>query len=561
MTISLHDAPFRLDARGIAWVETTLASLSLEQKVGQLMCLYLARGDAAEWSDWLLARRLEPGAMMMTPRPPAEAGTAVRMLQERSGVPLLFSGNLESGVVNFLAGTEAFANPMQLAATGDPSAAEELARHCARVADEIGINWAFAPVIDIAINPGNPITNTRTFGSDPETVAAFGSAYIRAMESRGIATSAKHFPGDGVDDRDQHLVTSANDLDTETWWATFGQVYRAAIEAGTRTIMVGHIRQRALSLAARPELAPREIMPATLAPELLEGVLRSELGFAGLVVSDNSAMTGFSSVLPREEALPRMIAAGVDMLLGNVDVEDDYRILLDAARTGAIGATRLDEAVMRVLAVKASIGLHDGVDRRERPHRSPGEDEAARRDIARRSVTLVKDTQELLPLDPTRHRRALVYVVGDEPTFYDPSGPFSPQFIAGLEARGLDVEVRTVPGNSTTPAEAARLHETFDVCIYFANVRFIGNSNTLRLTWSPWQGWDAPRHVAKLPTALVSIADPYLLRDVPMIRTAINGYTPTPATVDAVLEVLFGELEASGRSPVDPLAGRWDAAL
>lgn len=561
MTIDLTSAPFSLDSAAASWVSDTRAQLTVEQKVGQIMCLYLARGDTREWSEWLAERGIEPGGVMMTPRPPAEARTSVALLQERSRVPLLFSGNLESGTVNFLAGTEAFANPMQLAATGDPSTAEILAAHCARAADEIGINWAFAPVIDLALNPDNPITNTRTFGSDPDVVADFGASYIQAMEARGIATSAKHFPGDGVDGRDQHLVTSCNDLDTDTWWATYGRIYARAIAAGTRTIMVGHIRQRALSLAARPHLEHRDIMPATLAPELIGGVLRDQLGFAGLTVSDNSAMTGFTSVLPRDEALPQMVNAGIDMMLGNVDVEDDYRVLLDAVRSGIISMDRLDEAVTRVLATKASMGLHEGVDRSEREHPSAETDRDARLDVARRSITLVKDTQGLLPLDPARHRRALVYVVGDEPTFYDPSGPFAPQFVAGLEARGLDVEVRIVPGNQTTPAEAARLHEHFDVCIYFANVRFVGNSNTLRLTWSPWQGWDAPRHVALLPTALVSIADPYLLRDAPMIRTALNGYTPTPATVEAVLEALFGEIPVVGRTPVDPFAGRWDAAL
>jgi beta-N-acetylhexosaminidase len=561
MTIDLSGAPFGLSPTAKAWVAGTLARLTVEQKVGQIMCLYLARGDTDQWSGWLAERGIEPGGVMMTPRPPADARAATALLQARSAVPLLFSGNLESGTVNFLADTEAFANPMQLAATGDPSTAAALAAHCARLADEIGINWAFAPVIDLALDPDNPITNTRTFGSDPEVVAAFGARYIGELEARGIATSAKHFPGDGVDSRDQHLVTSCNDLDADTWWATFGRVYARAIAAGTRTIMVGHIRQRALSLAAHPQLEPRDIMPATLAPELIDGVLRAQLGFAGLIVSDNSAMTGFTSLLPRDEALPRMILAGVDMVLGNVDVEIDYQILLDAVRAGTIPMSRLDEAVTRVLATKASIGLHAHIDRSGREHQPPEEDRDARLDVARRSITLVKDTQSLLPLDPERHRRALVYVVGDEPTFYDPSGPFAPEFVEGLRSRGLEVEVRNVPGNETTPAEAARLHEQFDVCLYFANVRFIGNSNTIRLTWSPWQGWDAPRHVALLPTVLVSIADPYLLRDAPMIRTALNGYTPTPATVQAMLEVLFGERAATGHSPVDPFAGRWDAAL
>jgi beta-N-acetylhexosaminidase len=557
----LHEAPFGLDDVGVQWVEDTLGRLTLEQKVGQVMCVYLRSTDMAEWTTWLAERGIEPGGIMMLPRPRGDARRDVVELQRASAIPLLVAGNLESGAVNFLADTEAFANPMQLAATADPTTADLLAQHCARAGNEIGINWAFAPVVDVAFNPRNPITNTRSFGSDPEVVAAFGEHYIRAMEQRGIATSAKHFPGDGVDDRDQHLATTSNDLDSSTWWQTFGAVYRRAIASGTRTVMVGHIRQPALSRELVDGILDREIMPATLAPELLNGVLRAQLGFNGMIVSDNSAMTGLTSIAARGEGLAGMLMAGIDMILGNLDVAEDFALLVAAARSGEIAPDRLDDAVRRVLAVKASIGLHLMVDRSEWEQPVPAEEAAWREDIARRSVTVVKDTQKLLPLDPTRHRRALVYVVGDEPTFYDPSGPFAPRFVEGLRSRGLEVEVRTVPGNSTTPAEAEHLHESFDVCLYFANVRFIGNSNSLRITWSPWQGFDAPRHVATLPTALVSIADPYLLQDVPMIRTAINGYTPTPATVDASLAILFGEAPALGMSPIDPFAGHWDAAL
>jgi beta-N-acetylhexosaminidase len=554
-------APFDLDADATSWVESTLVGLSVEAKVGQLLCVYLRSTDMAEWTAWLDERGIHPGGMMMISRPPADARRDVTALQEWSPVPLLMAGNLESGAVNFLTDTPAFANPMQLAATGDPVTARRLAIHCARAGNDIGINWAFAPVIDVAMNPHNPITNTRAFSNDPGTVAAFGEAFIRELESRGVATSAKHFPGDGVDDRDQHLSTTSNDLDSATWWSTFGAVYERAIAAGTRTIMVGHIRHRALSRELLPGIDDRDIMPATLAPELINGVLRGRLGFNGLIVSDNSAMAGLTSVLPRQRALPAMLNAGIDMVLGNLDVAEDFAILLAAARSGEIDPDRLDDAVRRVLATKASIGLHREVDRSRWEQPDAAQEAAWAQDVARRSITLVKDTQQLLPLRAERHRRALVYVVGDVPTFYDPSGPFADRFIAGLTARGLEVEVRRVPGNTTTPAEAEHLHERFDVCIYFANVRFVGNANSLRITWSPWQGFDAPRHVASLPTAIVSIADPYLLQDVPMIRTAINGYTPTTQTVDAVLEVLFGERAATGTSPIDPFVGHWDAAL
>ena len=557
----LMRAPFHLDDEAVDWVEHTLSGMTLEQKVGQVLCVYLRSTDMYEWTQWLDEHGIEPGGTMMIPRPRADARRDVSQLQMWSPVPLLVAGNLESGAVNFLKDTQAFANPMQLAATGDPRTAALLAEHCARTGNEVGINWAFAPVIDVALNPHNPITNTRSFGSDPDIVAAFGSAYVRALESRAIATSAKHFPGDGIDDRDQHLTTTSNDLDAKSWWTTFGTVYQRVIEAGTRTIMVGHIRLPALSHELVPGILPRDIMPATLAPEIVTGLLRERLGFNGMIVSDNSAMTGLTAVLPRAKALPKMLNAGLDMILGNLDVAEDFEILVHAARSGEISAARLDDAARRVLAVKASIGLHRTVDRGSWEQPNALEEDAWRLDIARRSVTLVKDTQDLLPLSPARHRRALVYVVGDEPTFYDPSGPFAPQFVEGLEARGLEIEVRTVPGNTTTPAAAEHLHEQFDVCIYFANVRFVGNSNTLRIAWSPWQGFDAPRHVASLPTALVSIADPYLLQDMPMVRTSINGYTPTPSVVQATLEILFGEREALGSSPIDPFVGHWDARL
>lgn len=559
--IDLSAAPFLLDRHATAWVEDTLAGMSVEQKIGQAMCVYLRSTDMGEWTTWLTERGIVPGGMMMTPRPRADARRDVAILQEWSPVPLLIAGNLESGAVNFLAETPAFANPMQVAATGDPETARMLAVHCARLANDVGINWAFAPVIDVAMNSHNPITNTRVFSDDPEVVSAFGTTYIRELEGRGIATSPKHFPGDGVDDRDQHLVTTNNDLDSVEWWATFGGIYARAIEAGTRTIMVGHIRQPALTRELLPHVSARDILPASLAPELIGDVLRGRLGFNGMVVSDNSAMTGLTALLPRSEALPRMLNAGIDMILGNLDVSEDFAILVDAFHAGLIDIDRLDDAVRRVLATKASIGLHLTTDRSDREQPSPVEEAEWATDVARRSITLVKDTQNVLPLRADVHPRALVYVVGDAPTFYDPSGPFAPQFVAGLEARGLTVEVRHIPGNATSPLEAEHLHERFDVCIYLANVRFVGNSNSLRITWSPWQGFDAPRHVASLPTVLVSLADPYLLQDVPMIRTAINCYTPTSQSVDAALEVLFGERAALGVSPIDPFVGRWDAAL
>jgi beta-N-acetylhexosaminidase len=559
--IDLRAAPFRLGEQSAAWVEQTLAGMTTAQKVGQVMCLYLLSHDVPEWIGWLRERGIAPGAVMITMRAPEASARHAALLQEACEVPLLVAGNLESGTVNFLRGTEAFGNPMQIGATGDAEHARRLAVHCGRAGDAAGVNWAFAPVVDLTISPANPITNTRAFGRDPELVSRLSTAYIRELEGRGLATSPKHFPGDGVDGRDQHLVTSCNDLDEAEWDAQYGRVYRDVIAAGARTIMVGHIRQRALSRALVPGIADADVMPATLAPELLQGVLRERLGFNGMIVTDNSAMTGFTTVMPRAEGLPRALAAGNDMVLGNVDVEADFAILCAAAGTDTLPMARLDDAVRRVLATKASIGLHRSTDRSDAERPDAIEEDVWRRELAAAAVTVTKNTAGILPLRAADAARALVYVIGDEPTFYDPTPPLAPRFVDGLRARGLEVEVRTIPGSGTTVAEADRLHERFDVCVYFADMRFGGNTNGFRVHWTPPQGPDTPRHAATLPTVLVSVADPYLLQDLPMVRAAINGYTPTTATVDAVLAVLFGEAEARGVAPADPFAGRWDAAL
>lgn len=559
--IDLHAVPFRLGDEDADWVERTLAGMTVAQKVGQVMCVYLLRPDVPEWIAWLRERGIEPGGVLMTMRTAEASAHDAAELQAAFDVPLLVAGNLESGTVNFLQGTEAFGNPMQVGATGDLEHARRLAVHCARAGNAAGINWAFAPVMDLAITPANPITNTRVFGRHPELVAELGAKYISEMEARGIPTSPKHFPGDGVDDRDQHLVTTSNDLDEAEWDAQYGHVYRAAIAAGARTIMVGHIRQRALSRAMIPDLDDTDVLPASLAPELLRGVLRKRLGFNGMIVTDNSAMAGFTTVMPRAEALPRALAAGNDMILGNVDVETDFAILCAAADSGALPMARLDDAVRRVLATKASVGLHRSTERPDSERPNLEEERVWRTELARASVTVTKNTSGILPVQSRRGMRTLVYVIGDEPTFYDPTPALAPRFVGGLRARGMEVTVRTVPGEEATAADAERLRERFDLCVYFADMRFTGNTNGFRVHWTPPQGPDLPRHVATLPTVLVSIADPYLLQDMPMIRAAINGYTPTTATVDAALAVLFGEAEARGVSPVDPFAGKWDAAL
>lgn len=219
----------------------------------------------------------------------------------------------------------------------------------------MGLNWSFAPIVDINYDFHNPITNVRTFGNDPEKVLAFASQYLKGADESGVAVAIKHFPGDGVDERDQHILTSVNSFSTEEWDKTYGYVYKNLIDQGAKTVMVGHIAQPAY-VKAQNENASREerLRPASLSPELLGGLLRKKLGFNGLISTDATPMVGFTSAMKRSEAIPQAIAAGCDMILFNKSLEEDYRYLLDGVKNGRVSEERLDEAVLRILATKAS---------------------------------------------------------------------------------------------------------------------------------------------------------------------------------------------------------------
>jgi beta-N-acetylhexosaminidase len=288
----------------------------------------------------------------------AEIIKTVSSLQLNARIPLLIAANVETGTNQTCPEATRIGCPMAIAATGEIKSAEILGIVTGKEAAALGINWAFAPVVDIDKNFRNPITNTRTFGADAYIVAEMSAAYIKAIQEQGVAASAKHFPGDGVDERDQHLLASVNSLSTEEWDDSYGKVYSATIEAGVKTIMAGHIMQPAYSKALDPQLRDEAIMPGLVAEELLHDLLRINLGFNGLIVSDSTIMAGLGTVMPRSEAVPFVIAAGCDMFLFTKNMEEDFSFMRAGIEKGIITGERLNEAVIRILALKASVGLH-----------------------------------------------------------------------------------------------------------------------------------------------------------------------------------------------------------
>ncbi|MCD7746179.1 MAG: glycoside hydrolase family 3 protein [Lachnospiraceae bacterium] len=578
--IDLKANPFYLSDEDIQWVENMRNSMTLEEKAGQVFCPMGFTGDEHVLRH--LVNEVGVGGMMYRSDFAANIRKTHETIQQLAKVPLLLAANTEAGGDGLALEGTSFGIPMAVAATDDPENAYRMGYVAAKEGAALGMNWSFAPIVDIDMEFHNPITNVRTFGSDPDRVIANASRYMDGAKENGVAVSIKHFPGDGVDERDQHILTSVNSLSVEDWDRTYGKVYAALIEKGAQTVMVGHIAQPAYTAALKPD-ATREgkLLPASLNPALLTGLLRGKLGFNGLICTDSTPMVGFTTAMPREKAIPSAIAEGADMILFNKDLEEDFGFLMAGLKNGILTEARLDEAVTRILATKAALGLHK---KKSDGTLVPGEErlgevgcaehKAWAKEVAEKSISLVKDTQSLLPISPEKFRRVYLNVIQKD---MDPANPVVTRWKELFEKEGFEVTVRDRRGAITvedymtdqlTPEKAALMHEiyrsvgearkAYDLYVYICNMENASNNTTLRLNWNVTFGLgdDAPWLVQEVPVLMISTAYPYHLFDAPMVKTYINAYSAKPDFCEAVMERIMGRAEFTGVSPVDPFCGK-----
>ena len=578
--IDLKANPFYLSDEDIRWVEETRDAMSTEQKAGQIFCA-LGIGD----DEGMLRGMIDGigiGGIMYRPGPKAVVQNTHRKIQNMAKIPLLLAANTEAGGSGLSFEGTGFGAPMAVAATHDPETAYRMGYVACREGAAMGLNWSFAPIIDIDREFHNPITNTRTFGSDPEMVLKCASRYLDAADECGVAVSIKHFPGDGVDERDQHILTSVNSLSCEEWMESYGHIYKTLIDQGAKTVMVGHIAQPAWAKRINPAISKRDALcPASLSKEILTGLLRGELGFNGLVSTDSSAMVGFTAAMPRSRAVPTAIEAGCDMVLFNKDIREDYGYVLKGLENGLLSMERLNDAVTRILATKAALGLHK---KQKEGSLVPGPEaleevgcekhRAWSLECADKAVTLVHDRQNLLPISPKKFRRVYLNVIQKS---LDPNDPTVLQWKKLFEDEGFEVTVRDrrvsiEPSDFDTPelppekaalmAELYRgvedMKKNYDLYVYIANMQNASNNTTLRLNWNVCFGLgdDAPWLCAEIPVMMISTGYPYHLFDAPMIDTFINAYSNEPQYKNAVMNKIMGRSEFKGVSPVDPYCGK-----
>ena len=590
--VNLRAKPYCLSDADIAWVESTIAAMTDEEKVGQLFWQL----TASQEEDYLkeLMEKYHLGGCRYNGMPGEKVLAQNRILQKYAKVPVFIACNPETGGSGVCSDGTFVSSQVKLGATGKPEYAQAMGRVSGAQIAATGCNMAFAPVVDITYNWECEEILTRAYSNDPEKVAAMGYAYMQGLfETEGVASCAKHFPGNGQDYRDAHLSNNVNHFGLEKWLATYGKVYKALIDGGLQAIMGGHILMPEYMKELHPDITPEQLRPATLCPEIMTDLLRNKLGFNGMVVTDASHMVGMTNQMKRKDMLPLAINSGCDMFLFFNDPDEDFAAMLDAYRTGVISEDRMTEALTRILGLKAAMGLN----KKAKEALCPSDDvlhaalnnpefKAVAPAVSKDALTLVKYKQPgVLPLTPEKTKRVMIVdVKGAE----GPMAALMAMAMGGgkdrktpaqklqdrLNAKGFEAFIYESPLDQMKKKIAAG--EKPSMNMYFAGKNaiadFVAGQDVVITLFNVSNGHPAfglskgggeiPWYVHELPVVGISVSKPTMLADCPMLQTYINTYDANDDTLDALVDALMTGPEAfKGTDPIDAYCGMIDTHM
>ncbi len=536
-----------LEEKDRNWVEETLESLTLREKLGQVMIPRLTSG-ALEPFGGSVERFIEeqqPGGCHTFGGDPADTRRMIAAAQETSKVPLLITGDLERGAGQRVEGGTEFAGQLALGACDDEELAYRFGEAIAVEGRAAGYNWAFGPVVDLSTNPNN-LSNIRCLGADPDTVARLAVRILHGMQEHGMAATAKHMPGSGSDDRDSHLTTPINPASGGEWFRTSGLPFKAAIDAGVWAIMTSPVACPGIDPECGDPLFPRPVMTSRA---VCTGLLRERWGFDGLLVTDALTMAGLTMHFRRREMHLACLNAGNDMLLFVHRLRSVYDDLEVCLGDGRLAPERLDDAVRRVLTLKARLHLHEdpplmtGEQRRKVMASTSYAADAER--LAERSITLLRDSRNTVPLAVRRGLRiASVLITNRE------------DFTLGVFEQTLRNSGCVVDSFKNPPQET--LYDRIEDGEWDALV--------VGLYYPPQWGWSTARcHGPEsrclmdgfpfanpdVPPVFISWATPYHLYEFAFMDPYINTYGGCTGTQRAAARALMGEIPITGKSPVD----------
>lgn len=590
--VNLRAVPYSLSEPDIAWVKQTIASMSDEEKVGQLFWQLTASQEEGYLRE--LMEKYHLGGCRYNGMPGAKVLEQNKTLQKYAKVPVFVACNPETGGSGVCSDGTFVSSQVKIGATNKTEYAQAMGRVSGAQIAATGCNMAFAPVVDITYNWECEEILSRAYGNRPELVAAMGKAYMNGIhQNPGVASCAKHFPGNGQDYRDAHISNNVNHFGQEKWMQTYGYVYKTLIDGGLPAIMGGHILMPEYMNELHPDITPEELRPATLCPEIMTGLLRDKLGFNGMVVTDASHMVGMTNQMKRADMLPAAINAGCDMFLFFNDPQEDFDTMLNAYRSGVISQERIEEALTRILGLKAAMGLN----KKSRAELCPSaealpavlnnpEFKAVAPAISRDALTLVKYKREgVLPLSPEKTKRVMiVQVKGTD----GPMAALAAMAMAGaaprktpaeklrdrLVEKGFDAFIYVSPLEKMV-AEA-KAGKPVNLNMYFAGKNaiseFVAGQDLVITLFNVGNGHptfglskgggEIPWYVHELPVVGISVSKPTMLADCPMLQTYINTYDSNDDTMDALVDALLTGPEAfKGTDPIDSYCGMIDTHM
>ena len=573
--------PIHLDREGEKWTEKTLQKLSLEEKVGQLFMIWVRAEFLNVNSPEYLnlrdnMRKYHIGSFAMTVRwdppflyrnQPYEAAELLNRLQQDSKLPLLIAADFERGVTMRLHGATGFPHAMAFGATGRIDYAEAFGRITAQEARAIGVHWNFFPDADVNSNPANPIINTRSFGEDPQQVGDLVVAYIRGARANGMLTTVKHFPGHGDTATDSHLSVAQVTGDRARLNSVELPPFRKAIEAGVDSVMVAHV--------TIPALEPDPNRVATTSPAIVTDLLKKQLGFKGIVVTDALDMAGLTRLYSANigRAAVDAFKAGNDLLLIPADLDASYKAVLEAARSGEIPRAQLDASVLKLLKAKASLGLEKArLVNLEALSNLVGKPEnlALGQQISDDSVTLVRDTGKLLPLKHSgtvqsglpyqkveEVHNGTVMIVLSEDVRTEAGRALEHQVKSRIpDANVIYVDPRIAAAMSDDILKAVDQAQAVIAAVYVvptagkAMQGANGLTNSVALNDASGTLLQKILEHAAEKTAVLAMGNPYLAQDFPGAQNYICTFSNATVSEISAAKVLFGEIAIRGHLPV-----------
>lgn len=528
-------------------IEQIMDSMTTDEKIGQVQCVN-GSGLPAEKVKELIETQHIGG--FFGGNIEKEQLKELHDSTKGSKIPVIINGDLVNGAGSRIFGLTAFPQQLGCSAANDENLLYEMGRITAQEGRAYGIQWTFGPVIDLCYNLQNPMMHIRTAGDNPDQVLKVGKCYMHGVQDTGyMAATAKHFPGDGYDSRDTHITTLVNSLSRKEWEETYGKIWRGMIHEGVMAVMSGHIALPFVDPEYEDEKERYKGMrPASLSKKILQGFLREELGFQGIIVTDAVNMIGLGAHMKREEYGPKLLAAGNDMLLWTKPHIDSPAIK-QALEDGRLSMERLDDAVRRVLELKARVGLLDGNVEEptvtEEDLRSHGN---LAQNMADKSITVLRDVFGAIPMKNLKPGDRILTITA---TFVEGvrnvrDGRDLTVIDDMLRERGFVVDHMVNPDGIGTLSQIKD-----DYKAIFVNFKYPAKYGTIRLCGDAIAAFKGSWWVEDPKVVFTAFGDPFKIYDLPSLHSYIAAYSVREVSQRAAVRVWLGELKPEGTCPVD----------